>query len=109
LGDWVRQEALRQLSAWRSDGTVDDDFYLSINVSAKQLTEPNFPLVVSGELLEFKVPARCVALEMTESVMVDSTGTSARTVFELRELGVKLLIDDFGTGFSGLGYLRRFP
>jgi diguanylate cyclase (GGDEF)-like protein len=109
LGDWVRQEALRQLSAWRSDGTVDDDFYLSINVSAKQLTEPNFPLVVAAELLEFKVPARCVALEMTESVMVDSSGTSARTVFELRELGVKLLIDDFGTGFSGLGYLRRFP
>ncbi|GAA0559774.1 hypothetical protein GCM10010172_48590 [Paractinoplanes ferrugineus] len=109
LGDWVRQEALRQLSAWRADGTVDDDFYLSINVSAKQLTEPNFPLVVSAELLEFKVPPRCVALEMTESVMVDNTGTSARTVFELRELGVKLLIDDFGTGFSGLGYLRRFP
>ncbi|GAA2647200.1 putative bifunctional diguanylate cyclase/phosphodiesterase [Paractinoplanes durhamensis] len=109
LGDWVRQEALRQLSAWRADGTVDDDFYLSINVSAKQLTVPTFPLVVSAEMLQFGVPARCVALEMTESVMVDGTGTSARTVYELRELGVKLLIDDFGTGFSGLGYLRRFP
>ncbi|GIM92397.1 putative bifunctional diguanylate cyclase/phosphodiesterase [Paractinoplanes toevensis] len=109
LGDWVRQEALRQLAAWRADGTVDDDFYLSINVSAKQLTVSTFPLVVSAELLRFGVPARCVALEMTESVMVDNSGTSARTVYELRELGVKLLIDDFGTGFSGLGYLRRFP
>jgi EAL domain-containing protein (putative c-di-GMP-specific phosphodiesterase class I) len=109
LGDWVRQEALRQLAAWRAGGIVDDDFYLSINVSAKQLTVPTFPLVVSAEMLEYGVPARCVALEMTESVMVDNTGTSARTVFELRELGVKLLIDDFGTGFSGLGYLRRFP
>ncbi|MEU4240591.1 EAL domain-containing protein [Actinoplanes sp. NPDC026619] len=109
LGDWVRQEALRQLAAWRTDGTVDDNFYLSINVSVKQLAVATFPLVVSAELLQYGVPARCVALEMTESVMVENSGTSARTVFELRELGVKLLIDDFGTGFSGLGYLRRFP
>jgi EAL domain-containing protein (putative c-di-GMP-specific phosphodiesterase class I) len=55
------------------------------------------------------VPARCVALEMTETVMVDGSGVTARVLFELRELGVKLLIDDFGTGFSALGYLRRFP
>jgi len=109
LGTWVRLEALRQLARWRADGTVADDFYLSINVSARQLTEPEFPLVVSAELMRYGVPARCVALEMTESVMVDGSGTTARVVHELRELGVQLLIDDFGTGFSGLGYLRRFP
>ncbi|GIE95185.1 putative bifunctional diguanylate cyclase/phosphodiesterase [Paractinoplanes rishiriensis] len=110
LGDRVRQEALRQLARWRADGTVSDDFYLSINVSAKQLADPDFPLVVSGELARFGVPARAVALEMTESVMVDGSGTAAaRVLYELRELGFKLLIDDFGTGFSGLGYLRRFP
>ncbi|WP_433292833.1 putative bifunctional diguanylate cyclase/phosphodiesterase [Actinoplanes sp. CA-030573] len=109
IGNFVRQEALRQLAAWRADGTVDDDFYLSINVSARQLTDPDFPLVVSAELLSLGVPARCVALEMTETVMVDGSGATSRVVFELRELGVKLLIDDFGTGFSGLGYLRRFP
>jgi diguanylate cyclase (GGDEF)-like protein len=109
LGDWVRCEALRQLGRWRADGVVSDDFYLSVNVSAKQLTEAEFPLMVSGELMRFQVPARCVALEMTESVMVDGSGTTTRVVHELRELGLQLLIDDFGTGFSGLGYLRRFP
>jgi diguanylate cyclase (GGDEF)-like protein len=111
IGTYVRQEALRQLAAWRADGTVSDDFYLSINVSAKQLNDPSFALVVAGELLRFGVPAPSVALEMTESVMIDGSGsgTASRVVFELRELGVKLLIDDFGTGFSGLGYLRRFP
>ncbi|WP_433382323.1 putative bifunctional diguanylate cyclase/phosphodiesterase [Actinoplanes sp. CA-142083] len=109
IGTYVRQEALRQLAAWRADGTVADDFYLSINVSAKQLTDPSLPLIVSSELLEYGVPARCVALEMTETVMMDGSGATSRVVFELRELGVKLLIDDFGTGFSGLGYLRRFP
>ena len=109
IGDWVRQEALRRLGSWRADGTVGDDFYLSINVSARQLTDPNLPLIVSGELHRYGVPARCVALEVTESVMVDSSSVPARVLFELRELGVQLLIDDFGTGFSALGYLRRFP
>ena len=86
-----------------------DDFYLSINVSPRQLSEAELPLIVSAELHERAVPARCVALEMTESVMVDGSSVTARVLFELRELGVKLLIDDFGTGFSALGYLRRFP
>jgi diguanylate cyclase (GGDEF)-like protein len=109
LGTWVRQEALRQLSEWREDGTVGPDFYLSINVSPRQLTDPQLPLIVAGELLRFGVPAHSVALEMTESVMVDGSSVTGQVLFELRELGVKLLIDDFGTGFSALGYLRRFP
>jgi diguanylate cyclase len=109
IGTWVREEALRQLSQWRADGTVADDFYLSINVSPRQLNDPDLPLVVSAELLRYGVPARAVALEMTESVMVDGSSVTARVLFELRELGVRLLVDDFGTGFSALGYLRRFP
>ncbi|MFI6072499.1 putative bifunctional diguanylate cyclase/phosphodiesterase [Actinoplanes sp. NPDC051343] len=109
LGTWVRREALRQLGAWRTDGTVADEFYLSINVSAQQFSEPEMPLIVASELVEFGVPAGVVALEMTESVMVDGSSVTGRVLYELRELGVKLLIDDFGTGFSALGYLRRFP
>jgi diguanylate cyclase (GGDEF)-like protein len=109
IGTWVRQDALRQLGEWRAAGVVDDEFYLSINVSPRQLTEPDLPAIVSAELLRFGVPAHSVALEMTETVMVDGSSMTARVLFELRELGVKLLIDDFGTGFSALGYLRRFP
>jgi diguanylate cyclase (GGDEF)-like protein len=109
LGTWVRREALRQLGVWRTDGTVADAFYLSINVSAQQFSEPEMPLIVAAELVEFGVPARVVALEMTESVMVDGSSVTGRVLYELRELGAKLLIDDFGTGFSALGYLRRFP
>ncbi|MEV6300346.1 EAL domain-containing protein [Actinoplanes sp. NPDC051861] len=109
IGTWVRKEALRQLGVWRSEGVVADDFYLSINVSPRQLTDPELPLIVSGEMLRYGVPAQCVALEMTESVMVDGSSVTSRVLFELRELGVKLLVDDFGTGFSALGYLRRFP
>ena len=109
IGTWVREEALRQLAEWRTDGTVADDFYLSINVSPRQLNDADLPLVVSAELLKYGVPARAVALEMTESVMVDGSSVTSRVLFELRELGVRLLVDDFGTGFSALGYLRKFP
>jgi diguanylate cyclase (GGDEF)-like protein len=109
IGTWVREAALRQLAQWRADGTVADDFYLSINVSPRQLSDAELPLVVSTELLRYGVPARAVALEMTESVMVDGSSVTSRVLFELRELGVRLLVDDFGTGFSALGYLRRFP
>lgn len=109
IGTWVRQEALRQLSEWRENGTVGADFYLSINVSPRQLTDPELPLTVAGELLRRAVPAHCVALEMTESVMVDGSPVTGQVLFELRKLGTRLLIDDFGTGFSALGYLRRFP
>jgi diguanylate cyclase len=109
IGTWVRNQALRQLAEWRADGTVTDDFYLSVNVSPRQLNDSDLPLIVSAELLRHGVPARAVALEMTESVMVDGSSVTARVLFELRELGVRLLVDDFGTGFSALGYLRRFP
>jgi diguanylate cyclase (GGDEF)-like protein len=109
VGTWVRQQALRQLGGWRLDGTVGADFYLSINVSPQQFTDPELPLIVAGELLRFGVPAHCVALEMTESVMVDGSQVTGQVLFELRRLGIKLLIDDFGTGYSALGYLRRFP
>ena len=109
LGTWVRNEALGQLARWRADGTVEPDFYLSINVSPRQLSNAELPLIVAGELLQHGVPAAAVALEMTESVMADGGSVTARVLFELRELGLKLLVDDFGTGFSALGYLRRFP
>ena len=109
IGSWVRTEALRQLAVWRADGTVTDDFYLSINVSPRQLSEPELPLIIAAELLEHGVPAGSIALEMTESVMVDGSSVTARVLHELRELGLRLLVDDFGTGFSALGYLRRFP
>ncbi len=109
IGTFVRTEALRQLGVWRSQGVVSESFYLSINVSPRQLSEPELPLVFSGELFRFGVPAQCVALEMTESVMVDGSSVTARVLHELRQLGAKLLVDDFGTGFSALGYLRQFP
>ena len=109
IGAYVRQEALRQLAEWRSDGTVGGDFWMSINVSPRQLRDPDLPATVADELMHLQVPPRVVVLEITESVMVDGSAVTDQVLFELRELGVRLVVDDFGTGFSALGYLRRFP
>ncbi|WP_250002619.1 bifunctional diguanylate cyclase/phosphodiesterase [Actinoplanes sp. M2I2] len=109
IGDWVRQESLRQVGEWRTDGTVGDAFYVSVNVSGRQLLDPGLPGQLASEMRAYGVPPACVAVEMTESVLVDSTGVAGRVVFGIRELGCQVLIDDFGTGFSALGYLRRFP
>jgi diguanylate cyclase (GGDEF)-like protein len=109
IGAFVREEALRQLAEWRADGTVADDFWMSINVSPRQLRDADLPAVVAGELMTYGLPPGIVVLEITESVMIDSATMTDQVLFELRELGVRLVVDDFGTGFSALGYLRRFP
>ncbi|MFI5845634.1 putative bifunctional diguanylate cyclase/phosphodiesterase [Catenuloplanes sp. NPDC051500] len=109
IGEYVLRAAVRQLAGWREDGTVTDDFWMSINVSPRQLTEPGFTAMVGEALRAHGVPARCVALEITESVMVEGGDISEGALRDLRALGVSISVDDFGTGFSSLGYLRRHP
>ncbi|MDR7274433.1 putative bifunctional diguanylate cyclase/phosphodiesterase [Catenuloplanes atrovinosus] len=109
IGAFVLRDAVRQLAAWRAAGVVGDDFWMSINVSPRQLTEPGFTAMVAETLRTHDVPARCVALEITESVMVEGGDISEGALRDLRALGVSISVDDFGTGFSSLGYLRRHP
>jgi len=109
IGNWVLGRSIQQLAGWRAAGTVADGFWMSINVSARQLTEPTLPGFVAAELMRWEVPARCVTLEITESVMVDGGAQTDQVLKDLRALGVGLSVDDFGTGFSALGYLRRHP
>jgi diguanylate cyclase (GGDEF)-like protein len=108
LGTWVLRRSLRQLAAWRDAGVVGDDFWMSVNVSPRQL-DAELPALLAEELTRGRVPARCVVLEITESVMVDACPLTDRVLAELRDLGVRISVDDFGTGFSALGYLRRHP
>jgi diguanylate cyclase (GGDEF)-like protein len=109
IGTWVLRRSIRQLSSWRAQGEVRDDFWLSINVSPRQLTDANFPNLVAEELMQHDVPAACVVLEITETVMVEASDVTEQVLFDLRTLGVRISVDDFGTGFSALGYLRRHP
>ena len=109
IGRWVLDGTLRQVAAWRADDLVDDDFWVSVNVSPRQLRDPTLPGKVSEVLERWNVPHTCVVLEITESVMIDASTVTDQVLFDLRRLGVKMVVDDFGTGFSALGYLRRHP
>ncbi|WP_329109011.1 EAL domain-containing protein [Micromonospora sp. NBC_01699] len=109
IGRWVLDEALRQLADWRRHGVVDDEFWISVNVSPRQLRDPGLPDSIAEALLRHDVPTGVVVLEITESVMVDPSAGTDQVLFELRGMGVRIVVDDFGTGYSALGYLRRHP
>jgi diguanylate cyclase (GGDEF)-like protein len=107
IGAWVLEEACRQLMEWRRNGQVSDTFSMAVNLSARQLAQPDLVQSVAGALERTGAPAELICLEITESVLMAET--TVDTVAALRALGVRLSIDDFGTGYSSLGYLRRFP
>jgi len=109
LGAWVLRRAVRQLAAWRADGVVDNEFFVSVNVSPRQLSDGGFAAMLAAELRDAPVPAARIALEITESVMVAGGGATEQVLRDLRDLGVRIAVDDFGTGFSALGYLRSHP
>jgi EAL domain-containing protein (putative c-di-GMP-specific phosphodiesterase class I) len=100
---------VRQLAAWRATGVVDEDFFVSINVSPRQLSDGGFAATLAAELRDALVPANRVALEITESVMLEGGGPTETLLRDLRDLGIRIAVDDFGTGFSALGYLRSHP
>ncbi|MEV6967732.1 EAL domain-containing protein [Hamadaea sp. NPDC051192] len=109
IGRWVMHESLWQLAQWRAEGVVAERFWLSINVSPRQLRDARLPGELGAALREYGLPPTAVVIELTESVMIEPSNAIDQTMQALRDLGVSLVVDDFGTGFSALGYLRNFP
>jgi len=108
LGDWVLQESLRQLQAWDESGP-DNRLRISVNVSPRQLTEPEFVARVADMIHgSGHDPAR-VTLEITEAAFGADSETMIGRLHELKDIGVTLAIDDFGTEYSSLSKLRRIP
>ena len=103
LGRWVLREGLRQFAAWPVAPAV-----LNINISPRDLREPGFAAAVAALLTEFDVPADRITLEVTESMTVEP-GESIRNLHDLRALGVRVSLDDFGTGSSTLTLLHDCP
>jgi len=108
IGEWVLREACRQAAVWnlKRDGRT---LTVSVNLSAVQLDQGNLFELVSAALLDSGLPAHCLVIELTESLLVDHRPSTVRQLQEVKALGVRLAIDDFGTGYSSLAYLRRFP
>ncbi|WP_346285525.1 EAL domain-containing protein [Zoogloea sp.] len=107
IGDWVLQEACRQLGAWREAGL--DPLRMSINLSTGQFLDKTLPARIA-ELLDFHdLHAGLLDLEVTESVSMASPNETIEVMRALTGSGLSLSIDDFGTGYSSLAYLKLFP
>jgi diguanylate cyclase (GGDEF)-like protein/PAS domain S-box-containing protein len=109
LGNWVLNEACRQMAVWNlthNNGTV---LNMSVNVSSLQLTHPDFVSQVGQALQIAGLPASALTLEVTESVLMEGIENAVTTLNRIREMGVTLSIDDFGTGYSSLSYLATLP
>jgi diguanylate cyclase (GGDEF)-like protein len=109
IGRAVLIEACRTVAGWIRDGIVPADFGVSVNVSPRQLQDESLIRDVESALARSGLPATCLTLEMTESLLVNDVDAAATTLESLKELGIQLAIDDFGTGYSSLSYLSRFP
>jgi EAL domain-containing protein (putative c-di-GMP-specific phosphodiesterase class I) len=110
LGSWVLEQACRQVRSWQTGqqpGAVP--LKVTVNLSGRQLQEPDVVATVRAALADSMLPASTLVLEITESVLMQHTSLTLARLRELKALGLSLAIDDFGTGYSSLGYLQRFP
>ena len=107
LGHWVLGEAVTQLINWRGRHLGLTELTMAVNVSARQLEDPQFVGQVAKTLAVSDLDPSTLVLEITESILMRPDIVSKLS--DLKELGVRLAIDDFGTGYSSLGYLQQFP
>ncbi|WP_377703104.1 EAL domain-containing protein [Pseudoduganella sp. UC29_71] len=111
VGAWVLRTACQQLMAWRAAGAAGgarDALRIAVNVSARQMAEPDFVQSVAAVLAETGLPPSCLELELTESQVMNDVEHAISVMHEVKKLGVLLAIDDFGTGYSSLAHLKRF-
>lgn len=109
LGTFMIDEACRHIAAWRRALPGGERLYVSVNLSGRQLRESDIVDHVADTLDRYGLPGDALSLEITESVMMEDSIATASVMAGLRGLGVRLAVDDFGTGFSSLSYLKRFP
>src|SRR5207247_2613880 len=103
------QEACRQIAAWRTQFRNGPTLGVTVNVSARQLNRPDFVETVRNAFEDAKLQPGDLRLEITETTLMVNPENAEGVLRQLRALGVKVYLDDFGTGFSSLSYLHRFP
>jgi len=107
IGNWVVEESIRQYAQWQEKYGVD--FVMSINISAMQYRKEEFVSELIRILEQYKVNPAMVELEITESVLIEDFDSVIEKLRVLKDYGVKISLDDFGTGFSSLSYLKDLP
>jgi diguanylate cyclase (GGDEF)-like protein len=105
---WVLREAARQVRSWRDRFHDLPELYVSVNLSAQDISQPDVCDYVEAVNAETGLPPGALRLEVTESMMIGNVGAISERLARFRQQGFRLLLDDFGTGYSSLGYLNRF-
>lgn len=106
---WVLRQACQQMRSWQQLFPLTPPLTISVNLSGKQLAQPNVVQKIEQILQQTGFDARNLKLEITESVLVENAADAAAILGQLKALGIGLSIDDFGTGYSSLSYLHRLP
>lgn len=109
IGAWVLEEAAGQLARWQARFPQEPPLTMSVNVSVKQLRRPDFVGLVQSVLAKTGLNPATLQLELTESVLMEDDDATSKLLHELKQLGVILDVSDFGTGFSSLNRLDRYP
>jgi diguanylate cyclase len=109
IGDWVLEEACRQARLWREAGPGGAPLRVTVNLSASQHSDPRLVETVQRVLEDCDIDASSLCLEITEGVVMEDEERALRTLASLKELGVILSMDDFGSSQSSLAALKRFP
>jgi diguanylate cyclase (GGDEF)-like protein/PAS domain S-box-containing protein len=109
IGRWVLREACLQLKAWQESVPAAKDLWVSVNVSSPQFKQSTLVEQVAEALAEVALEPQCLMLELTEGVVMENPAAIKGVIMQLRALGVRIGLDDFGTGHSSLAYLHQFP
>jgi diguanylate cyclase (GGDEF)-like protein/PAS domain S-box-containing protein len=106
LTQWVLQTAIQQCGAWKQAGLT---MTLAVNLSARNLFDPNLPDRIAQLLRQHEVTADCLTVEITESAIMADPSRAVEILSKIHGLGIRISIDDFGVGYSSLSYLRKLP
>ncbi len=109
IGNWVLEEAVSQFAAWRRQWPEMANLYLSVNLSGAQLYDGKIADRIADALALHSLQGPSLCLELTESVIMEDPAAATSALKKLRKLGVQIAIDDFGSEYSSLAYLKRFP
>ncbi|MYM24162.1 EAL domain-containing protein [Duganella sp. FT135W] len=106
VGAWVMATAATQVSRWMDKGHL---LTVAVHLSPRQFFHKDIVQVFAGTLEKARVPGRCIELEITEAMLIDKSQNTEEILHQFKQLGVRIAISDFGTGYASLNYLRRFP